>query len=366
LKTKILILLALAVGPAACSAGSDEPAAPTTPAPVTTAATPPPSTSAGPSPVTTVPEPVDPVPTSPPTTVPVPVTTAPPPPPPALPSLPVGPDGVEYIGSGDEQEITGPSLLAVDPSGGFHFHDPAGMSIRSFTASGDGQIDLLALDILSVTALAAGTDHLVVVEIFFMPERNRVHRVGYDGTLIETIEIPDGFRLEDGLSSVLTGSDGEIVIEYEGGQRYAVWKAGEARFDLVDTLTLGDTMITSVDADIEINGVLVTTDLVGSGLGGSRYLGTAADGTVVTVRNDVLQTLPIFRVLTTVEWYTPQGVLLGSARVPTLEDQYISFVPGISLAQDGSVYALVALEDVVKVIGLELRPTRITGFADTT
>lgn len=277
--------------------------------------------------------------------------------------LAVGPGGIEYRGVHDEQEVVGPSLLAVDPSGGFHIHDPVGARILSFTAAGRRTIDLPALDILAVTAMAAGPEHLVVVEIFFSPVRHRVHRVGYDGTLLETIELPAGYRLEDGLSGVLTGSDGEIVIELAGGASYGVWDPDASRFATVATLALSGTTITLVGPDIEINGVLVTTDP--TGFGGSRYLGTSADGTVVTVREDVYETDPEFRVMVTVEWYGPDGTFLGSARAPTLADQYTDQAPGLAVGRDGAVYALVAREDAVRIVELQRRPERILDPATT-
>ena len=116
--------------------------------------------------------------------------------------------------------------------------------------------------------------------------------------------------------------------------------------------------------DIEINGALVTGDFVG--FGGLRYLGTAADGSVVIKREDVLQTDPVFRVLSTVEWYSAAGEFLGSSRVPSLETQAIDQVPGVAVARDGSVYALIARDDRVEIIELERHSRRIMEFAGTT
>jgi hypothetical protein len=295
--------------------------------------------------------------------MPPPVTTAPPVPV-ALPSLPVGPGGIEYLGSGNEQEIEGPNLLAVDPAGGFHFHDPAAGVIWSFRDGQRSSIDLLAADIVAVTSFAAGQDHLVVVEISFSPDRHRVHRLGYDGTVLETVELPPGFRLRDGLSSVLTGAGGEIVIEIGGGASYGVWNAAAVEFESTEELTLSGSTIKLSGSDIEINGALVTGDFVG--FGGLRYLGTAADGSVVIKREDVLQTDPVFRVLSTVEWYSAAGEFLGSSRVPSLETQAIDQVPGVAVARDGSVYALIARDDRVEIIELERHSRRIMEFAGTT
>ena len=68
--------------------------------------------------------------------------------------------------------------------------------------------------------------------------------------------------------------------------------------------------------------------------------------------------------LVTVEWYTAGGDLLGSARAPSLESQFIDQVPGLAMADDGAVFAVVALEDRVEVIELRRLPHRIVDFAD--
>ncbi len=77
-------------------------------------------------------------------------------------------------------------------------------------------------------------------------------------------------------------------------------------------------------------------------------------------RIDVLATDPVFVVLTTIEWYSPDGTLVGSARVPALTEQYISTPPGVAMLPDGRVALLMALEDEVRVDVLEPRPGRIT------
>ena len=273
-------------------------------------------------------------------------------------TIPVGTDGIEYRGSGDEQEIQGPSLLAIDPGGTVHIVDPVGLRVLSFAADSQSTIDIGQLDILSVTAIAADANELLIVEVFFAPERHRVHRVGYDGSITETIDLPVGFRLEDGLSGVRGGSDGQIILEYGGSESFGVWSPTEQSFERVAALTGGPVTVTPRPPDLEIDGSVITADLTLS-LGGTRYLGTAADGTHVIVREDVLATNPAFDVLTTVEWYLPDGALLGSARVPSLAEQFISQVPGIAMYPDGRVVALVAFADEVQVLELARRPDRI-------
>jgi hypothetical protein len=270
----------------------------------------------------------------------------------------VGPDGIEYAGSGDEQEIIGPALLAGDPVGGLHFYDPVGRRLLSYTGDARVEIDTAALDIASVTALAANSDHLIAVEIFFQPVRNRVHRIGFDGAVIETIELPVGFRLEDGLSGVLTGDAGQIILEFSGGALYGIWNGADAGFKKRDVLDIDGLVVEPQPPDLMVGGVLLAADLT-MGLGGLRLLGIDPAGNIVVERQDVTTMDPVLRVTTSVEWYSPGGALLGAARVPTLQEQFISTAPPVALLPDGTAVALLALEDEVRIDRLARQPDRI-------
>ncbi|MCB2224703.1 MAG: hypothetical protein KQH83_11100 [Actinobacteria bacterium] len=306
------------------------------------------------------------------TTVPAPTTTAAPtttttlPDDGALVSLAVGGD-VEYAPSGEDLPPVGPSLLAADAGGGIHLYDPVGNRILSFTGDGyrtRSEIDLEAADILAVTAFTAASDHLLVVEVFFAPLRQRVHRVEYDGTVRETIDLPAGYGLEDGLSDVLAGDGDEIVIEYGGGAYYGAWVPESGSFLTGPALTFGGTTIVTRPPDLDIGPGTATADLAGS-LGGMRYLGMTADGTVAVIREEVRVTSSVFDVLTTVEWYSPTGGFLGSARVPGLRSQAIGAPPGVAVLPDGRAVALVALPDVVQVVELPRVSVRITDLTSS-
>jgi len=274
-------------------------------------------------------------------------------------AIPVGAGGIEYSGSGDEQEITGPSLLAADPAGGLHFYDPNGRRIMSYVGDKATEIDTAALDIASVTALAANSEHLIAVEIFFQPVRNRVHRIGFNGGILETVELPAGFRLENGLSGVRTDVAGRIILEFERGAAYGIWNGPELGFEKVGALEADGVIVTPRPPDLEIGGVLLSADLT-MGFGGLRYVGADPAGNHVVDRQDVTSSDPVIAVTSTVEWYSPAGVFLGSARVPALEDQYISTAPPVALLPDGRAVALLALQDEVRVDVLARQQARIT------
>ena len=339
----VSVLTLVAVTAAACGGGSNATTPVTTPSPTTTA---PPTTTTARAATTT-------------TTAPAATTTTRPPTGPLL-SLPVGPGGIEYLGGGPEQEITGPSRFTIDSAGGVHLYDPAGKRVLSVTDEGEHSIALVPRDILNVVAIDAADDYLLLAEVFFAPARQRVHRLSYDGTVLETLDLPSGFRLESGLTGVRSGPDGEIVLELEGGARYGIWN-GET-FEGMSSLQDGETTVTPRPPDLVIDGEVLTADLT-TDLGSLNYLGTAQDGAHLVIREDVVAVSPVFQVLTTVEWYSPTGDLLGSARVPSLQEQYISAAPGIAFTADGRAFALVATADVVEVVELIRTPGRITEVA---
>lgn len=291
--------------------------------------------------------------TSPPTSADLPVTA---PNELMLPTLSLGPGGVEYRG-GNGTEVLGPSVMAVDASGRFHIVEPVGRTILSVLGEDVTTLELDDLDITAVAALAAADDHLVVVEIFFSPVRHRVHRISYEGELAESIELPVGFRLEDGLSGVLAGADGQIILEFEGGGSYAEWIAGTEEFRRVTGAVLDGVEVVPNPPDLMVDGVPITADL-SLGLGGLRYLGTTPGGVHALVREDVTQTDPMLIVVTTIEWYQANGELVGSARVP-LMDQYIDQPPGVAMMPDGRVVALMALDDAIEIRELVPIPRRI-------
>ncbi len=295
------------------------------------------------------------------TTTPATTTTTTPPAGGALVSIPVGPGGIEYRQGAEDLEGVGPSQLAVDPSGGIHIFDPVALRILSFTDEGESSIDLAALDILGVNGIAATAGHLIVVEIFFAPVRNLVHRVSFDGTLLETIDLAPGVRLEDGFSGVRAGPGDEIIIELIGGAAYGIWSG--SGYEIVDSLVLGGMEVTAQTPDLVIGGNPITADLSGP-LGSLRYLGTGADGAHSVIREDVLQTDPVFLVLSTVEWYTAEGAFLASARIPSLGEQAIDAPPGVALMPDGRAVALTAGDAAVEVRVLESIPDRILTLED--
>jgi hypothetical protein len=249
--------------------------------------------------------------------------------------------------------------LAVTDDGVAHIVDPVERRLVRASADGIEYVDLIALDILAVTAIAADGLDLILIEVFFGPLRQRIHRLDPAGVLVSSVDLPEGFQLEDGLSAVLADADGDVVIEFGGGGGYGRYDADADTFTRESRITIRGVTVTPTPPDLIIDDARLTADLVGD-FGALRYLGTDVVGTHVVERVDVLGTNPI-NVLRTVEWYGPDGAFLGSALVPSIDEQAIDVAPGIAMMTSGDVIVLLALEDTVVLRPLERQPTRIIG-----
>lgn len=252
----------------------------------------------------------------------------------------------------------GPGLIAVTEDGAAHIFDPVDGRLVRATADDVQFIDLFALDVYSVTALAADGLELILVEVFFGPERHRIHRIDATGAISSSVDLPIGFRLEDGLSGVLSDDDGDVILEFGGGDTYGRYDAASGTFDRDSSAVIRGVEVIPAAPDVLIDGILITADLVGD-FGGLRYLATDDGGRHVVERVDVLDMNPL-RVLRTVEWYSATGEILGSARVPAIDEQAIDVAPGIAVDGRGHVVALLALQEQVVVLPLDPAPGRIT------
>ena len=271
-------------------------------------------------------------------------------------TIPV-PDGIAYRPGGEDLEASGPGLFAVTDDGVAHIVEPVDRRLVRASADGMEYVDLIELDILGVTAIAADRLDLILIEVFFGPVRQRVHRLDSTGAVVSSVDLPEGFQLEDGLSGVLTDDDGDVVIEFGGGGTYGRYDAETGSFARERSTTVRGVSITPAAPDLIVDGVRLTADLVGE-FGALRYLATDSSGVHAIERVDVVATSPL-RALRTVEWYAPDGTFLGSALVPSIDEQAVDVAPGLAVMPSGDVIVLLALEDAVVVRPLERQATRI-------
>lgn len=132
-------------------------------------------------------------------------------------TIPVGPEGVQYQGEGiPEMLVGGPAAFAVAPDGSFWIADTVGNRLLHYSSKGN------ALGVINLAGRAVGIGDLAVTSsdvlaLDIAAVIPRILRLSPDGKLLARYELPEGLRLENGLSGIALGDQGEILVEREGG-----------------------------------------------------------------------------------------------------------------------------------------------------
>jgi len=273
-------------------------------------------------------------------------------------SIQLGQDGIQYRGLDvPDMEITGPNNLAVLGDGSFVLSDLIGNRLLWYSREGQflREVDLYSLDILNVSNLRATDDELLVLEISFgvSPERYRIARLSASGDLLARYDLPHGLHLEDGLSGIGVGCNGEIFVELEGGARiYSLTETdGEYRFQFSPEgytcegrnyqMLLGSLAVLG-DARVE-------TGLTYR-MGGLLLLQVNRDGSTYLIRDDVV-TEPVITVDRTVHFMDARGRQIAVAREPI--DERLYYVPGeLAVGPDGEVYHLIPRREQLDIVRL--------------
>lgn len=255
----------------------------------------------------------------------------------------------------------GPAAFSVAQDGTFWIADTVGNRLLHYGPDG-GLLDLVKLDDYGVVGIgdidATGADIVVLDIAAIVP---RVLRLATNGKLVANYEIPEGLRVENGLSGIALGDHNEILLEREGGallsqlvnakgalepmplpgyiHQERVYKAQPADLGAEDT-TRG--YITAGASQIEV--------VVSNTLAGLRILGFKTDGSFYVVVEEMV-TDPTIWVDQTVRLYSSMGEQLGLARVPIAE-QYTYVAHGLTVGPDGSIYALLTHADRLDVVRL--------------
>jgi len=274
-------------------------------------------------------------------------------------TVPVSPDGVQY---GAEQ--TGPMALAVADDGTFWIADTQGNRILHYDPEGAllNRIDLNGYGIGVADVEVIASDVLALVVGY----GEQVLRFTADGNLLGTYDVPEDLGPEGGLTGLVVGDSGEILLEFASGAEVAQLVdaqgvlepgplAGYPHDGRLYKTQLGGRQTNHGSITIGSNRIEVT---VPNFLAGMRILGfTPAGGFYVVV--DEMASTPTVAVDQTVRLYGPAGELLGVARVHLCE-RYTYIQNGLALGPDGCVYALLTRPDQVEVVRLgfssELEP----------
>ncbi len=273
-------------------------------------------------------------------------------------TIPVGKEGVQYEGGNVPEMLTwGPKAFTVAPDGSFWIADTVGNRLLHYNPKGD-LLDVIYLDgqVVGAGDLEVTTSDILVLSQAAMPAK--VVRLALDGTVLASYELPKGLRLEDGLSGIALGDQGEVLVEREGGAYVAqiVDTRGKVPLAPLDGYVHEGRLYTARPADMTAGdptrGYITAGDTrievaVTNSLGGLRLLGVNPDGSFYVSVEEVVVSGTI-QVDQTVRHYDVAGDLLGLARVP-LAEQYTYVEHGLAVGPDGAVYALITRPDHVEV-----------------
>ncbi len=271
--------------------------------------------------------------------------------------------GIAYADEREEANPWGPAALVVAPDGDFLVADTAARKIRRFAPDGTLRhtIDLAPYRVARADDIALLGDEILVLDTGSIVPR--ILRLSAEGRLEASYDLPEGLRLEDGLSGIRVDDGGTILVEREG-IHVARLLVGGGRVDFEDLPGIrkaGRTFSVQPVAPgraassgtIEIDGRRLTLTVAHT-LTGLRLLQAFDDGSFLLVVEEAAIGDRI-QVDKTVRLYDIGGRLLGMARFP-LEEQYTYVPHALAVAPDGQVYALITLPDRVEIRRLSLVP----------
>lgn len=275
-------------------------------------------------------------------------------------------DGAHYDGVGQvEMQRTGPAGFTVAPDGTFWVLDTEALRLLHFGRNGERlrTVDLAAQP-RSLIDIEATTTDVYVLDAF--PTPPLVLRLASDGILEETYPLPEEFRLETLLTGIAVTDAGHLLIEQDGGIMLSRLLDDQGRIDpvRVDGFSYRGRLYSARPAGIHAPdnrvGYLTLGDLevevkMEHFLGGLRIAGFAPDGSV-WVRLEEVTLESEMAVDQTVRLYSPEGNLLGMARVPVAE-QYTYVGQPVAIGPGGEAYALLTQPDHVEIRRLAVRPS---------
>lgn len=202
-----------------------------------------------------------------------------------------------------------------------------------------------------------------MLDVYPRVSRYRVWRLTHDGQVHSTYDLPEGYRLEDGLSGIAMNGDGSLLVELRGGAELAQVYDAAGRQDLVvrdgfrahgrgylieysDTL-FGPATVTADGVEVEID--------PDHDNGGVRFLGATADGDFFVEVDEVMMNDGPIRVDATVRRYSAAGRLLSQARRDLWPDSF-TYVQGPLAVHGDDVYELQTREDYVAVTRKQFIP----------
>ncbi len=269
-------------------------------------------------------------------------------------TIPIGNQGIHYAGNNNQDSFTwGPAAFTVAPDGTFWIADTPDNYLLHYSPKGV-LLDKIAIGeaVIGAGDLEVTSRAIWILDIASFPPK--VVQLSFDGKMISSYNMPKGLHLENGLSGIASGNDGNLLIEL-GGDRTVTRLISSAGYE--DQKVLGgfefqDKVYAAYSPDLReenaSHGYILAGNKridvqVANDLGGLNILHINSDGSLV-VEVDEFVIDVAFHVDQKVYRYDSSGNLVGMARVP-LAEQYTYVAHSISVGPDREVYALITRPD---------------------
>jgi len=279
-------------------------------------------------------------------------------------SIPVGQKNlIQYQGVDiPEMPITGPNALALLPDETFLIADPIANRLLNFDQTGKllNQVELSELGIVNVSDVRADEEKLILLEISldFSPPRYRVNQLSFDGKLLASDDIPEGFGIDKGLTGIAIDCDGSVLLELEGGFRLV--RLQDLRDNPADAQTSGYNCAGKFYQIIESGSPEIRAMMAGDvryetrltmGSGSLALLKVFRDGSFTVVREDVVEFLPEITVDQTVHYIGADGITQAVARVP-LAEMFYPILRSVAVSDKGEGFLLIPRSRSLDVVRL--------------
>lgn len=270
-------------------------------------------------------------------------------------TIPVDEDGVHYK-KGETDIAWGPSAFTIAQDGSFWIADTIGNFLLHYDNTGN-MLNKINLDELDDPVVGVGDLEVMPSGIFILDIAAAIPKIihlSFNGSVITSYEIPQNLGLENGLSGIAIGENGELLIELENGAQ--VYQLVDQNGDISQVLLNGYThngRLYSVPKSndskskfITVGNTTVKVEFTNK-LGGLHLNKVNSDGSFYITMEEVVSD-PEIQVDQTIRYYSDAGKLLSQTRVPIKKDcTYIAH--NIAIGPDKAVYTMTTRSDGVKI-----------------
>lgn len=273
-------------------------------------------------------------------------------------SVPIGAGGVYYRNVHVPEALPdGPAAVAAAPDGTFWLADTVANRLVHYDHDGMllAAVNLAGIAVGVVDLEATGTSIWLLDQAAIIPT---VLRLSPEGQPLSRYDLPEGSRLEDGLTGIALSDHGEVLVEFNDGTRITqlidangLLSPGAApgyqysgRTYRVEMTSDGDQVVGHIVTEA------TTIDIhVPNRLGGVRLLGVRPDHSLYVLVDELItESDGRLRVDSVVHWYREDGRLLGLARFP-LQDQVTPVEHPLAVGPEGTVYGLITRPEHVEI-----------------